>query len=240
MCSRRVWQNSASESGSVMTESEALRQLPEGTDAETMPLDALMLRFESLGQNCEFGLVQRKAGVEPLGLLRFSSTPLSKLLAALAARFEGLGRPDRIVVELSSNGREYMVSDKTFGLYYHAWVKAGERAPETVHLREVRRLPYLTRKLIEDLTEGEKIFVYRSMGSTATERAVQLAEAMGRYGTCTLLWMDLADPGHPPGSVERLGPGLLCGRMDRFAPGANAHDFSFGCWERVCRTALGM
>ena len=211
-----------------------------GASAALLPLAEVMIRFESLGENCEFGLVQRKAGAEPLGLLRFSSTPLPKLLAALRARFEGLGRSDQIRVELSSNGREYMILDQTFGLYYHAWVLAGERPPEDVHRREIRRLPYLIRKLIEDLTEGEKIFVYRSMTPIGTTQAMKLAEAMQGYGPATLLWMELSDPGHPPGTVEWLAPGLMRGRMDRFAPGSNAHDFSFGCWETVCRTALGM
>lgn len=202
-----------------------------------MPLNELMLQFESLGENCEFGLVQRRGGAEPLGLLRFSSTPLPKLLSALTARFEGLGRPDKIVVELSSNGREYMISDKTFGLYYHAWVLAGEKPPEDVHRREIRRLPYLTRKLVEDLTDGEKIFVYRSMVPLSQPQAMKLVQAVRAYGLSTVLWMELADATHPPGTVEVLAPGLMRGRMDRFAPGANAHDFSFDCWEKVCRTA---
>ncbi len=222
-----------------MSQSQRAGEPAEGAP-DTLPLSEVMLRFESLGENCEFGLVQRKGGAEPLGLLRFSSTPMPKLLAALAARFEGLGRPDRITVDLSSNGREYMISDKTFGLYYHAWVMAGERPPEDVHRREIRRLPYLTRKLIEDLTDGEKIFVYRSMTPISTAQAMKLVEAIRSYGPSTLLWMELADPGHPPGSVEYLAPGLMRGRMDRFAPGSNAHDFSFGCWEKVCRTALAM
>ena len=38
------------------------------------PLDQLMLRFEALGDNCELGLVQRRAGAEPLGLLRLLLT----------------------------------------------------------------------------------------------------------------------------------------------------------------------
>ncbi len=42
---------------------------------EQITLQDLMLQFESLGQNCEFGLVQRRAGADPLGLLRFDSAP---------------------------------------------------------------------------------------------------------------------------------------------------------------------
>jgi hypothetical protein len=50
----------------------------------------------SLGDNCEFGLVQRRGGAEPLGLLRFASIflpieiRLEKLAAVLERKFEGL------------------------------------------------------------------------------------------------------------------------------------------------------
>ena len=45
----------------------------------------LVLHFESIGDNCELGLVQRRAGAEPLGLLRFAGAPLRSFLRALAA-----------------------------------------------------------------------------------------------------------------------------------------------------------
>ena len=55
------------------------------------PLDELMLAFESLGENCDFGLVQRHAGAEPLGIYRFSGTNLYQLLSTLNNEFEGVG-----------------------------------------------------------------------------------------------------------------------------------------------------
>jgi len=36
----------------------------------------LVQRFESLGDNCEFGMVQRYAGAEPLSLFRFIVLPI--------------------------------------------------------------------------------------------------------------------------------------------------------------------
>jgi hypothetical protein len=133
--------------------------------ADRMPLAELMSKFESLGQNCEFGLVQRRCQAEPLGLLRFSSTPLPKLLDALDARFEGMGEPDSMKVELSSNGREYMISDTRFGFLYHAFVDSGAMAAEALHRREVKRVPFLVHKLLDDLESADKIFVFKGMGS---------------------------------------------------------------------------
>ncbi|MBN9509288.1 MAG: hypothetical protein J0I21_09280 [Alphaproteobacteria bacterium] len=200
----------------------------------------LFERFESLGENCEFGLVQRRCGIEPLGLLRFSSTPLSPLLNALRGRFAGMGRPEFIEIEVSQSGTEYMVFDKRFHFRYHAWVKLGEQTPEEIHARECRRLPLLVRKLIEDLSEGTKIFVYRGMEPLTEAQARELAAAIGAYGPGTLLWVERADAANPPGTVIRLGPTLLKGHIDRFAPPENAHDLSLDCWVTLCRNALAM
>lgn len=208
--------------------------------ASPAPFAPLLTRFESLGENCEFGLVQRRCGIEPLGLLRFSSTPLSPLLQALRGRFAGMGQPDTIEIEVAASGREYMVFDRRYGFRYHAWVKLGEMAPEAIHAREVRRLPFLIRKLVEDLTEGEKIFIFHGMQPLAEREARELADAMRAYGPGTLLWVELADAAHPAGAVLPVAPGLLKGHMDRFAPGENAHDLSLDCWLTLCRTAEAM
>jgi len=196
------------------------------------------MRFESLGENCEFGLVQRRCGADPLGLFRFGSTPIEKLLEALEARLEGLGAPGRISIELSANGREYMVNDHQFGLPYHAWVLAGEMTPDQVLQREMRRLPLLIRKLIEDLSNGAKIFVCHGMDKGLPDADVQrLTEVARGYGPNTVLWVGLADEAHPPGTVEWAGPDLLKGYIDRFAPGDDAHEFSLAGWVAICREA---
>ena len=197
----------------------------------------LMLRFESIGENCEFGLVQRRAGVEPLGLFRFASAPLPLLMRALAARFEGFGKPEHLVVEVSPNGREYMVFEKHFQFRYHAWVGVHEQTAEQVLAREARRLPFLVRKLLADLAEGGKIFVFHGMQPLGEAEAGALAQAIRGFGPGTLLWVELADAAHPPGSVARLGEGLLKGHVDRFAPGDNAHDISMPSWIEVCTAA---
>jgi hypothetical protein len=200
-----------------------------------LPLSELMVQFESLGQNCEFGLMQRQCGVEPLSLLRFASAPLPVLLAAVRARFEGLGAPGQL--EIAQSGGEYLIVDKVFGILYHAWVHVGEATVDALLHREQRRLPFLRQKLIEDLEEGRKIFVYHGMEPLSRARMLSLLAALRAYGQVTLLWVELADDAHPAGSVETIANGLLKGYMDRFAPGENAHDLSFDAWLAVCRHA---
>ena len=47
----------------------------------------MLLRFESIGSDCEFGAVQRRYGAEPLGLLRWNDVDILSLEQALAACF---------------------------------------------------------------------------------------------------------------------------------------------------------
>lgn len=209
------------------------------TEAVALSTKELMLNFESIGENCEFGLVQRRCDAEPLGLLRFASAPYDKLMNALDAKFEGFGSSDNIAVELSSNGREYMVADRQFGLLSHAWVNADEKTPEEVHAREIRRLPFLREKLIDDLRSGSKVFVYHGMSPLSEREAIAMARSIASYGPSILLWVELANSEHPSGTVERLSPNLLKGYMKRFAPGEDAHDFDVDCWVDICRAASG-
>jgi hypothetical protein len=217
---------------------EATRPVIAAAPVEAEAAHELAMRFESLGENCEFGLFQRRLGAEPLGLLRFASAPLPVLLRALRKRLSGLGRPEFVQVALSATGEEYMVRDTRFGFEYHAWVEVGAMSPEAIHAREAKCLPLLARKLVEDLTEGRKLFVYHALEPVQESHAAELAEVIRTYGPGTLLWVECAGAAHRPGRIVRIGPGLLKGYIDRFAPGENAHDFSFEGWLAVCRSAL--
>lgn len=208
--------------------------------AAPIPLDRLMLRFESLGENCEFGLAQRRCGADPLGLLRFASAPLPTLLAAMRARFEGIGDWDQIEVRVSENRREYLVFDRRYGFLYHPWVLVGESSAEAIRRREARQLPLLRRKLVEDLQEARKLFVYHGMAPLSEAQARMLSAMMRAYGPTTLLWVELCDREHPAGTVELAGDGLLKGYIDRFAPGENAHDLSLPGWIALCRSAWAL
>ncbi len=125
------------------------------------PLDELMLAYESLGQDCNFGLMQRHAGVEPLGLYRFSGTDLNQLLRALDSEFEGVGDPDNFEIVLKGEApHEYMIADRTIG-GYHTFISPEEMEPDELRVRQARHLKFLRRKILEDLKAGEKIWVWK-------------------------------------------------------------------------------
>lgn len=206
------------------------------------PLDELMQAFESLGDNCEFGLVQRHAGVEPLGLLRFAGMSLGNLVAALEARFDGLGTVDTVTVHPAGppGRRELMVHEAYLGARYHTFIREGDLDPEALRGREAKRLAFLRRKLLDDLAAGEKIWVWRELGMTDPARLQPLLDALRALGPNLLLWVVAADGGHPPGTVERLGRDLIKGYVERLAPYEDAADIRPASWFEVCENAFGL
>jgi hypothetical protein len=197
----------------------------------------MIMRFESLGDNCEFGLVQRVMGAEPLGLLRFSYIELRQLLRGLRCGFDRLGDPDTTEISIFGVDKEIVVSESLYGMTYHTYQYESQIDLDTVHRQQVTRLSFLRRKLLEDIGNGEKIFVLKRTRPLRPEEVLPLYAVLNELGRNWLLWMLPSDATHPPGTVELLLPGLLRGYIDRFAPNENAHDLSFDAWTAVCKAA---
>lgn len=206
-----------------------------------LTIPQIALKFESVGENCEFGLFQRRCDAEPLGLLRFSSTFMRNLVRGVESGFKGLGEIEDIDPRLEGTPRaEYMIHEKKYGLVYHTFVYEGQRSAWLMREQESARLKFLRRKFMEELEAAEKIFVYRFAGPVSEEEILPLHMALNKYGPVTLLWVVLAERDRPAGTVEVLMPGLLKGYIDRFAPEDNAHDLSFDGWLRVCANACAL
>jgi Glycosyltransferase 61 len=206
------------------------------------PIDELMLSFENLGDNCEFGLVQRQAGIEPLGLLRFNGfyTPpevrLDSLVAALERGFAGLGAAGTITVFPYgvSGQRELIVRESAYDFWYHTGVSEGDVDPQVQAEREATRLGFLRRKLLEDLATGDKTWVWKSKATTHRDQVQPLLEILRRLGPNTLLWVVEADEEHPPGTIEALEPDLIKGYIARFAPYEGVTNIHYASWFEVC------
>ncbi len=216
--------------------------------ADELPLEKLLMHFECLGDNCEFGLVQRQAGAEPLGLLRFASpcvpieVRLQTVADALERRFSGLGSLETVHLRLEGDPqrREYLVHESAYQLLHHTFMHEGEVDPEDFRRKEARRLIFLRDKLMADLAAGEKLWVWKSNIPLSFGDVRRLLDVLRRFGSNTLLWVDVADPQHPPGTVERIEIDLLKGCVDRFAPYDDASNISFESWYAVSRAAYAL
>ena len=195
----------------------------------------LVLQFESIGDNCELGLVQRQAGAEPLGLLRFAGAPLRNLLRGLNARFANIADPNHI--RINPEHGEYMVKLTKYDFTYHADVKVGDMEPEALHRQQIRTVGFLAAKLIADLENPSKILVFRQNEPLLGSDLIDLRIALSAYGPSILLWVQEACPGHPPGSVDVADERMLVGYVRRLAERDTVPDLDYGSWMQVLRRA---
>jgi len=119
----------------------------------------LMRGFESLGDNCAFGLAQRKAGAEILGLLRFANTPLRALLRAMADAFKAAATASEVELYLHADEpREYMMRVQRYGIRWHTMIHEADAEASAVAREQTMKLGFLRRKFLEGLRSGRKIY----------------------------------------------------------------------------------
>lgn len=216
-------------------------------DPEEDVLSRMMMTFESLGgsgHGCEFGLVQRALGAEPLGLLRWADLGFDFLVAALECEFDGVGSPENTFV-FFPNGDEshYWSRDTRFWMAQGAHIPAAKITKEFATLQICRRQQFLRRKLLSDLAVGEKIFVYKNqLRMLNSEEVMRLYRAIRRYGSGTLLYVRTEDAAHVNGMVEYTEPGLMIGYIDHFShsPTDESLGLPVESWTSICRNAYAL
>jgi hypothetical protein len=196
-----------------------------------------MAQFDSLGDNCEFGIAQRLSGCEPLGLLRFTATPLPALVDLLLHEFEGLGDPATVSFDLRGDRSEYILTEHRYGLTYHTFTYADEMPEDRVRRRETQKLTLMRRRMRDELRDGRRIYTIKYNEGLRDEDVWSLFLLLRHFGPNRLLYVTRATPDHAPGTVELLTPGLARAYIDRFAPYEDAARVSLDCWHTICRNA---
>jgi hypothetical protein len=193
----------------------------------------VMARFESLGANCEFGIAQRMAGIEPFGLFRFAASPINRTLELLRARFDGLGDPDQTSVWLRDN--EWMIKADAYDWSMHTWTIRADVTGDAALAAGIKRLTYLRDRMVDLLDEASRTFVVLRPAEPVTRaEAEALHEALCDYGPNSLLYVTAGE--EPPRVVR---PGLIHGTIPKFAhPAIVDKDTDGTAWVRLCRSAL--
>ncbi len=199
----------------------------------------MLLQFESLGEDCEFGLVQRRYAAEGLSLIRWMTMSAATLIDLLERRFEGLGEPSQMCIDVAPWG-ELMALHPALGLRMHTFVHSAGVDIERFAANQSRRTVFLKRKLLEDLAEHRKIFVVQAGCAMTDDLGRDVAAALRRYGPNVLLAVGLATGDHPSGTVRVHGHGLLRGYIDRrgktaVPTGGHRWNINFDAWVSLCR-----
>lgn len=213
----------------------ALRDLMPGLTG--LSGEALAEGFESLGHNCEFGMVQRHCGIEPLALFRFAGITLPDLLTGLDCGFEGLGEESEVEALLGgSDRREFLVRDRRHRVTIHTMRFEDETTADVVRREQSGQLRFFHRVFMETLESGERIFVCQRPGQTTLSQMLPLLLRLRAYGPNALLFVT-GDAGQPAGSVEQLGYGWFRGAMHPFAPQGDVGNCNMTAWMSLCFNA---
>ncbi len=202
----------------------------------------LLLGFESLGQDCEFGLVQRRYGAEPLGLFRWNSCNTDLLIEASDVAFEGMGEPEHTVMALWDD-YEYYLADRRWGFGFHTWISRHEVDRDQLFAKMCRRIGFLRTKLMDDLASGNKIFVHKTFAMDLGD-VRRLLASLRAHGPVRLLWvrsLDLTPKADQPlGTVEEIEPGLYAGFVSKFGNAPRVWQIPFEEWVQICHAAASM
>jgi len=208
------------------------------SDGLSMSLEELIKRSEGLGDNCEFGIVQRKLGVEVLGLLRFANIRLRSLVDSLSDDFVSAKDPSSAVFSLNNaDPREYSMSLPEYDIRWHTFIFEGTELADKDRSSQIAKLSYLRRRFYEGLASERKIYVLKTPSACTIDRIIPVLVALNRFGRNWLLVVSTACDGHKAGTVELIGPGLMRGYIDRFAPDNDVETADAYSWLSILANA---
>ncbi|WP_172328755.1 hypothetical protein [Mangrovicoccus sp. HB161399] len=177
----------------------------------------LASRFESLGFNCEFGFVQTRCGWQQGGLLRWAVAMPGPLLKNLRNGFDGIYEWDSLVVR-----NPKMVTDTASGLGFHTGMHSkdgafvhGEEERRRIHEEERAKFLFLRDRLLEQLAEGHRMFVYKYNPGVEPEIVQKIARTIGRAGPGRFLYVQAAERPEQVGTVTHEGGNLYLGYVEK-------------------------
>ena len=208
------------------------------------PLREEVQAFESLGQNCEFAFVQHGNEFGEGNLLSWALVEggIPGLVKLLNQDFAGLFARDALEPLIGGA----LLKDKQYQIAFHSSLVArhenGTRVPtpeteqDAIYAQEASKHVYLINKMRRQLTEGGRIWVYKSSTQVKWPESAALHAALNRFGRNQLL---VVQP-HPQrnGQAEPLDQGLFHGYLAHSAPPDKAWFFDPVSWGALLRATL--
>ncbi|MGI4793235.1 MAG: tetratricopeptide repeat protein [Janthinobacterium lividum] len=201
------------------------------------PVDIrLLTRVQGMGHDCEFGLLQRQHGFEPLSLLRWTGSRPSGLVQALENDFDGLGDPGRSAIEV--RGGEYVFGSYEYEMITHTFMQQGMTDKESLFEKLCTRMSYLKRKFLEDLEEGGKVLLYKAPPNLDDETLEKLYAALQRHGTNFLLVAKVHDRDVDEHFIEQPKDGMIVAYRPASATRFDNWTTSTESWLTILRMSL--
>lgn len=199
----------------------------------------LVSRCESLGDNCEFGFMQRRLGVNQLGLFRFSGSFSGHEIArAIAEKFEGFAEFEDL--EAGPHHGEWVIKSRKYGFTLHTGRFPHMISEGEIREKEGQKLRYLVRKFFEDIADANKLFVRRVRDGDLLEGMHEVHAAMRAHGPTRMLWVNPATEENPHGTLREVEDGLFHGFIGQLAPKDDAFNVRADLWLDLLRRVPGL
>jgi hypothetical protein len=210
---------------------------------ENIPLNELYMPFESLGNNCEFGIVQRQAGYDPPGLFRnVGFLNVDAIISTISRNLEGMFDEGLYSFTLPEGWPDWRLDCMRYGFLFHTAIPASisrdseewqKKAKDTV-----ASFRFLKRLFQDELQTGEKTFVFRFIAPLEMAQIQRFVQAIRKHGPGWLLYVT-QDEAKPDGFVEMAEDGLLLGAIDRLS-NENPPQINSKAWVNIARQAIAL
>jgi hypothetical protein len=199
-------------------------------------------RLETLGNNCELGIVQDAAGCTGPSLFKnagFDHT--SQLIDALDAGLAGMFDNGQFNVVRVPGWPDYGVQCKRFGFLFHTGLATEARHTQADLQSRIVAFRFMKAKLLDDLSTGDKILAYRHKTEFDLLLAKSLHAAIRRHGPAWLLYVR-----EDPAPDSRFGwlratdtDGMLFAALPRLS-NENPPIINFPGWHKLACDALAL
>ncbi|KAA6204922.1 MAG: hypothetical protein DU429_04465 [Candidatus Tokpelaia sp.] len=204
-------------------------------------------RFESLGENCEFGFFQRKNKQEISSLFRWTFIhDYNKLIELIENDFQDLFLFENLtpIGGDDSDG----VLDRKYQIAFHSAMTGHEESgafvwgfpePENLQIyqQEKSKIAHFVDKFRLSLRDDNKIFVVKRKEGGTLETGRKLAALLARLSRAKIFCVEEnADP-EQQGKLYRISDNLYQGFIDRFSAQETTYKISSLWWPLITEAA---
>lgn len=204
----------------------------------------LLTKFESIGDNCEFGFVQRFHGAEPSSLFRWATAPIEGVIAGLNDQWEHIFEHE--------NMRPWaydMAWDDRYRCAFHGEIRCepdseghmqfamdGEERKKALDTDQ-SKIRFLRDKTLKGLRTEDRIYVVKANAGLPFEQILELKAALDKYGNHKLLAVVQKDQVDWEG-LTLFAPNLKVATISQLASYSQVELAAYGEWTNLLQAAV--
>lgn len=200
-----------------------------------------LLRWtESVGDNCEFGFVQRYQFYEPSSLFRWTVTPIDRLTAYLREP-KSLFLRENLQQPTDSD----LVLDTASGFYFHSELTVedgetrrllkAEEGADKIYKAELEKIDYLVSKFFNNLKSTPGIYIYKRNNPVTDDEFLALAHAIRAFNQGhVVLCVRAAEEVR----LDMMSEGVFAGTICKFADYHTANIVDEQSWKQLLMKLL--